>query len=211
MKPTIQSLYLLSLLLIITVVPSLGLSHTKAASLCSASQRNYRLSHRKREHAKVRPCVQFHFWFQSTFLSPLTLIHSSLPAHPRRSRWFQSRANLYFQDNQRLDTHSFPILQSGRLNGNWRFNFWNETQESFWNWLSPSALPSPPAWVPVLPSPLPPHHHLLSPSWSAEYSQFLCLYGDVGEMATAKRSLKALQLPPTSLRHLFSMPALSHH
>lgn len=70
---------------------------------------------------------------------------------------FHSRANLYFQDNQCLDTHSFPILQSSRLNGNWRFNFWNETQESFWNRLSP------PAWVPVLPPPLPPATRYLRP------------------------------------------------
>lgn len=51
---------------------------------------------------------------------------------------FPSKANLYFQDNQCLDTHSFPILLNGRPNGNWRFNFSSETQESFWIWLPPS-------------------------------------------------------------------------
>jgi len=122
-------------------------------------------------------------------------------------------ANLYFQDNQRLDTHSFPILQSGRLNGNWRFNFleWN-SRVLLESTLPPPALSSPPAWGPVLSPLLPPPCHSLSPSWSDEYSQFLCLYGDVGEMATAKRSLKtpcSPQLPQTSLRHLFFMPALS--
>lgn len=66
---------------------------------------------------------------------------------------FHSRANLYFQDNQRLDTHSFPMLQSGWLNGNWWFNFWNETQESFWNPLSPPAHPTP-AWTTILLPPL---------------------------------------------------------
>lgn len=52
-----------------------------------------------------------------------------------------------------------------------------------------SALPSPPAWVPRSATPSAPRHQP-SPSWSAEYSQFLRLYGDVGETATGKAQLK---------------------
>lgn len=129
----------------------------------------------------------------SLLIPPFFLLYhlSTPPSQPTHmvAAEFHYRANLYFQDNQHLDTHSFPILQNGRLNGNWRFNFWNETQESFWNWLPPhfpplscclgdrSATTSAP-------------RHSLSLSWSTEYSQFLRLYGDVGEMATAKCSLK---------------------
>ncbi|MEQ2187017.1 hypothetical protein GOODEAATRI_000211 [Goodea atripinnis] len=38
----------------------------------------------------------------------------------------------------------------------------------------------------------------LSLSWSAEYSQFLGLYGDVGEMATSKPSLGEKKMPCSS-------------
>lgn len=126
------SFYLLSLLLIITAVPSHGRSHTKAAGLCSTSQRNYHSAHRGNGARQgqglcsISLLIPVHLSFSST-IYPLPL---RLPTYTVADE-FHSRANLYFQDNQRLDTHSFPILQSGRLNGNWRLNFWNETQESF--------------------------------------------------------------------------------
>lgn len=141
----------------------------------------------------------FNFTFDSS--PPFFLLYhlSTPPSRPPHAVVveFHFRANLYFQDNHCFDTHSFPILQSGQLNGNWRFNFWKETQQSFWNWLSP------PAWVPILPPPLPspPHRHYhcsLSSSWSAEYSQFLRLYGGVGEMATTALKKKNSSHRPLS-------------
>lgn len=84
----------------------------------------------KRSTPRSGPVFNFTFDSSPPFFP---LYHLSTP--PARPTYtvpveFHSRANLYFQDNQRLDTHSFPMLQSGWLNGNWWFSFWNETLES---------------------------------------------------------------------------------
>lgn len=184
---------------IITAIHSLGLHHTEPACLCDSSQRNYRLNHLKPSTARSDPMFNFTFDSSPPFFPHCHL--STPPIQPTHTftAEFHSRANLYFQDN-----HSFPILQSGRLNGNWRFNFGNETWESFWNRLSPCRLWS--CLVPILLSPLPSTpRHLLSLTWSADYSQFLCLYGDRGKMDAANY-LKCRRLLPDT----FSLCLLFH-
>lgn len=50
----------------------------------------------------------------------------------------------------------------------------------------------------------PPSRHLLSPPWSADSSQFLCLYGDMGKMDAANCLKRCRLLPDTfALRHAF--------
>lgn len=133
-------------MLIITAIRSLGLHHTEAACLCDSSQRNYCPNHLKPSTARSGPVFNFTFDSSPLFFS---LCFSTPPIQPTHTATaeFYSRAN-YLQDN-----HSFPMLQSGRLNGNWRFNFGNETWESFCNRLSPCRLWS--CLVLILLSPLP--------------------------------------------------------
>lgn len=72
------------------------------------------------KRSKPRSGPMFNFAFDSSppfFLLQHLSTPPSWPAHAVAVE-FHSRPNLYFQDNQRLDTHSFPILQSSRLNGN---------------------------------------------------------------------------------------------
>lgn len=170
MEPTVPSfefLYLLSPVPIIAATRVLGLHHTEAVCLRSSSCRNYRLNHLKTSTARSDPVFNFTFDSIPPFF-PLCHL-STPPTQPTHTvTEFHSRANLYFQDN-----HSFPILQSGQLNGNWQFNFGNETWESFWNRLSPRAPCSGLGAHSALSSTA---RHLLSPPWSADYSQFLCLY-----------------------------------
>lgn len=118
----------------------------------------------------------------------------------------------YFQDNHRFDTHSFPILQSGGLNRNWRFNFWNETQEAFWNQL---PFPPAPSWVFFFSFLLgcllfcpPPVAIFILVCWVQPISRFVWRRGRDGYLKAQSRKgkkKKALQLPHSSLRHLFSM------
>lgn len=197
--PLFVFLYLMSRVLIITAIRSLGLHHTEAACLCDSSLRNYHPNHLKPGTARSGPVFNFTFDSSPPFF-PLCHL-STPPIQPSHTvtAEFHSRANLYLQDN-----HSFPILQSGWLNGNWRFNFGNETWESFWNRLSPCR---PWSWlVPILLSHRPPARHLLSPPWLADYcSQFLCLYGDMGKMDSANY-LKCRRLLPDT----FSLCLLFH-
>lgn len=167
---------------LIKSVSSFGLCHHKAFGPWMLSRGVYQLwtSQNRASQGQglcsITLLIPFHLSFSSTtypFLSQRQPTLSPLNFTPGLTP--------YFQNNHRSDTHSFPILQSGGVNRNWRFNFWNETQEAFWNWLPPpflclGACSSAP-------------RQSLSPSWSAEYSQFLCFYGDVGEMATSKPSL----------------------
>lgn len=190
-------------LLLITLVPSFRLSQQ---SCQSASLEPEELSVRPSQKLSLpRSGPLFNYTFD--FSPPFFLFYHLSTPHSQPTHTvaieFHSRPNPYFQDNRCFDTHSFPILQSGGLNRNWRFNFWNETREFFWNWLSPPALLSPFAWVPALPPPAP--RQSLSSSWSAEYSQFLRLYGDVGEMATSKALKKKVPRSSHMLhsKHLF--------
>ena len=111
-KPTVRSLYLLSPLPIITVVPSLGLSRTKAASLRISSRRNYRPGHRKKR-STPRSGPVFNFTFDSR--PPFFLLHHlSSPLSSQHTpalaiEFHSSGADLYFQDIQHLNTHSLPI------------------------------------------------------------------------------------------------------
>lgn len=111
--------------------------------------------HLKTSTARSGPVFNFTFDSSPPFF-PLCHLStpSTQPTHTITAE-FHSGANLYFQDN-----HSFSILQSGRLNGNWQFNFGNETWESFWNRLFPCAPCSCPGAHSAFSSTA---HHLLRP------------------------------------------------
>lgn len=181
-KPTFQTRYLLSLLPIITAIPFF---QTRSHQSCQSAQlKPEELSPGPSQEGAQQgqaPCsisllIPVHLSFSST---TYPLLPPDLPTLSLLN--FTSGLTSISRTTTALTLIHF---QSCRVVS------WMEIDDSIFGkkLKSPFGIDSRllhgcPFYHP--PPPLPPHHHhLLSSSWSAEYSQFLRLYGDVGAMAS---------------------------